>query len=145
MKFKTLSKKDAQILTAMASGIIPRGGSSFELGAADLNDQWLPRTDNLLSRMPAVSRMAMKFTARILNYLWPVIYMRKATAMTLLSEKERTLLFQKIEASGFLGTAFLLPVKAIVFPAFYGLSEVKEAIGYKERFPVPDDFEGVKD
>ncbi|MFO7560294.1 MAG: hypothetical protein R6X10_15785 [Desulfobacterales bacterium] len=145
MKFKTLSKKDAQILTAMASGIIPRGGSSFELGAADLEDQWLPRTDNLLSRMPAVSRMAMKFTARILNYLWPVIYLRKATAMTLLSEKERTLLFQKIEASSFSGTAFLLPIKAIVFPAFYGLSEVKEAIGYKERFPVSDDFEGVKD
>ena len=144
MQFKTLSKKDAQILAAMAGGIIPRGGSSFELGAADLEDKWLPRADYLISRMPVISQLALKSAARLLNYLWPIFYMHRLTAMTQLSEEKHTVLFQKIESSGFFGTAFLVPIKAIVFPAFYGLSEVKEAIGYREKFPIPDDFQGVK-
>jgi len=145
MQFKTLSKKDAQILAAMASGIIPRGGSSFELGAADLEEKWLPRADYLLSRMPILSQLALKFAAILLNYLLPIVYMRRFTAMTQLPEEKRTMLFRKIESSGFFGTAFLVPIKAIVLPAFYGLSEVKEAIGYREKFPIPDDFQGAKE
>lgn len=143
MQLKTLSKKDAQILAAMAGGIIPRGGSSFELGAADLEHKWLPRADYLLSRMPVISQIALKLTVKLLNYLWPIFYMRKLTAMTILSEKKRTILFQKIEDSAFFGAAFLLPIKAIVFPAFYGLSEVKEVIGYREKYD-SDDFQGIK-
>jgi hypothetical protein len=145
MKFNTLSKRDAQILAAIAGGIIPRGGSSFELGAADLEEKWLPRADYLLSRMPVISQLALKFAAILLNYLWPIVYLRRFTAMTNLSEEKRTMLFQKIEGSGFFGTAFLVPIKAIVFPAFYGHSEVKEAIGYREKFSNADNFEGVKD
>jgi len=144
MQFKTLSKREAQVLAAMAGGIIPRGGSSFELGAADLEEKWLPRADYLISRMPVISQLAMKFAAKLLNYLWPIIYMRKLTAMTTMTEEKRTILFHKIEGSGFFGTAFLLPIKAIVFPAFYGLQEVKEAIGYREKYSNDDNFEGIK-
>ena len=145
MQFKTLNKKDAQILTAMDGGIIPKGGQSFELGAADLEEKWLPRADYLISRMPVISQLAMKFTAKLLNYLWPIIYMRRFIEMTELSEEKRTKLFQKIQASGFLGHAFLIPIKAIIFPAFYGLEEVKKEINYKEKFSHADNFENIKE
>jgi hypothetical protein len=144
MQFTTLSKRDAQILAAIGSGIIPRGGNSFELGAADLEVKWLLRVDRVLSRMPKVSQMGLRFLARILNYGWPILYMRRFRAMTAMTEEKRTLLFKQIEGSGFFGTAFLLPIKAVLFPAFYGLPEVKKAIGYREKYD-SDDFEWIKD
>ena len=61
--YRTLSNKEARIISAMAGGIIPRGGKSFEHGAADLEDKWLPRTDHLLSRMPAFTRLSLEVSS----------------------------------------------------------------------------------
>ena len=129
----------------MAGGIIPRGGKSFALGAADLEEKWLPRADHLVSRMPIASRFALRLAVKFLNYFWPIRYMKRFRPLTGMTEKERTALFHKIENSGSLGAATLLLIKILIFPAFYGLGEVKEAIGYAEKFPDNPYFEGLKD
>jgi hypothetical protein len=64
--------------------------------------------------------------------------------MSTMTEEKRTLLFHKIENSGFFGNAFLVPLKAIIFPAFYGLPEVKREIGYKEKYDSADHFRRLK-
>ena len=61
-----------------------------------------------------------------------------------MNEMDRTRLFHAIENSKFPGHLTILVAKVLVFPAFYGLPEVKQAIGYQERFPVNPDFEGLK-
>jgi len=145
MSYKVLKPVEARIIAAMASGVIPRAGMSFTLGAADLEDKWLPRTDHLLSRMPLVTRLALRLAARALNYAWPLIYMKRFTPLTALDEQERTELFHIIENSPAPGPQTILVVKVLVFPAFYGLPEVKEAIGYQEKFSHSPDYVGLKD
>jgi len=145
MPYKVLKPVEARIIAAMAGGVIPRAGTSFALGAADLEDTWLPRTDHLLSRMPAATRLVLRLAARVLNYAWPLIYMKKFTPLTALDEQERTELFHIIENSPPPGPQTILVVKVLVFPAFYGLPEVKEAIGYREKFALSPDYVGPKD
>jgi hypothetical protein len=145
MSYKILSKKDARIIAAMAGGIIPRGGESFELGAADLEDKWLPRTDYILSRVSFTTQFALRMTARVLNYAWPIIYMKKFIQLINMDEQERTELLHLIENSPFPGPLSLLIIKVLVFPAFYGVQEVKDAIGFKEKFDSGQRFEGVKE
>lgn len=145
MGYRVLTKSDAAIIAAMGSGVIPRGGRHFTLGAADLEDQWLARTDYLLARMTPLTRVGLKMAARALNILWPLVHLRKLTPLTAMEEEERTELFHLIENSRFPGPLTMLVVKVLVFPAFYGLDEVKEAIGYRERYPHQDRFEGLKD
>jgi hypothetical protein len=144
MPYKVLSKKDAKIIAAMAGGIIPRGGASFELGAADIEDKWLPRTDIILSRTPFVTRFTLRVMVHILNYAWPVIFMGKFKQLVNMDEQERTELLHLIENSAFPGPFSLLIVKVLVFPAFYGIIEVKDAIGYKEKFDNSQGFKGVR-
>jgi len=144
MPYSVLSKKEAGIIAAMGSGVIPRGGRNFALGAADLEDKWLVRTDYLLSRMPLPTRLGLKLAVHVLNYGWPLMYFRKFKALTSMDEQERTELFHVIESSRFPGSMSILVVKVLVFPAFYGLAEAKDAIGYQEKFPNPE-FEGLKD
>lgn len=145
MSYKVLTNAEARIIAAMGSGVIPRGGESFALGAADLEDKWLPRTDHLLYRMPLPTRLALRLVTRILNYAWPLVYMKKMKPLTAMDEQERTELFHIIENSPAPGPLTILVVKVLVFPAFYGLPEVKEAIGYQEKFPNNPDFVGLKD
>lgn len=145
MTYKVLSETEARIIAAMASGVIPRAGKSFAPGAADLEDSWLPRTDHLLSRMPLATRLTLRLAARVLNYAWPLIYMKKFTPLTALDEQERTELFHIIENSPAPGPQTILVVKVLVFPAFYGLPQVKEAIGYQEKFSNSPDYVGPKD
>ena len=145
MQYKVLGKKDAKIITAMAGGIIPRGGASFELGAADLADKWLPRTDYMLSKMPVPTRMVLLITIRLLNYVWPVLHMKKFRQLAGMEEMERTELFHLIENSPFPAPVSIIIVKLLVFPAFYGLPEVKDAIGYREKIDHGAQFEGLKD
>jgi hypothetical protein len=145
MSYKILSKKDAKIIAAMASGVIPRGGSSFELGAADIEEKWLPRTDYILSRMSLITRFTLRMTAHVLNYAWPIIYMKKFEQLINMDEHEKTELLHLIENSPFPGPLSLLIIKVLVFPAFYGVQEVKDAIGYKEKFDHRQQFEGIKD
>jgi hypothetical protein len=144
--YKVLSAKEARIIAAMAGGIIPRGGESFELGAADLEEKWLPRTDHMLSRMPAMTRLELKCIMHVFNYALPILYNKKRfMPLTAMDERERTKLFHIVEKSRFLGPVSILLVKILVFPAFYGLSEVKDAIGYREKFLNSPQFEGIKD
>jgi hypothetical protein len=145
MPYKILSKKEAKIIAAMASGVIPRGGASFELGAADVEDKWLPRTDYILSKLPFVTQFALRMTARFLNYAWPILYMKKIKQLINMDEQERTELLHLIENSLFPAPLSLLIIKVLVFPAFYGVQEVKDAIGYKEKFDHGQQFEGIKD
>ena len=145
MSYKILSKKEAKIIAAMASGVIPRGGASFELGAADIEDKWLPRTDYILSRLPFITQFALRMTARMLNYAWPLIYMKEFKQLINMEEQERTELLHLIENSPFPGPLSLLIIKVLVFPAFYGVKEVKDAIGYREKFDHSKQFEGIKD
>lgn len=143
MPYSTLSQQEARIITAMGSGVIPRGGPSFDLGAADLADKWLPRTDRMLTRMPFFTRLVLRAATRILNHAWPLLYLKKFQPLTAMDEQERTELFHIIMHSAFPVT--LLLVKVLVFPAFYGLDEVKAAIDYRERFPNHPDYVGTKD
>ena len=143
--YKVLSEKEARIIAAMAGGIIPRGGESFILGTADLEEKWLPRTDQMLSRMPSLTRMELKCFMHALNYVLPILSKRRFIPLTDMDEVERTELFHIVEKSRLLGTASILLVKILVFPAFYGLSEVKDAIGYREKFPNSPEFEGIKE
>lgn len=145
MAYKVLNKKGAKILAAMGGGIIPRGGKNFSLGAADLSDKWLPRTDYILSRMNYLTRNGMLLLLIILNYLWPLIYLKKFSQITSLAEKEVCGLFEKIEASGSGFAALILLLKVLICPPFYGLEEVKNAIGYEEKFPINPDYVGIKD
>ena len=145
MTYKVLSKKNAKILKAMGSGIIPRGGENFSLGAADLSEKWLPRTDYILSRMNYLTRTGMCILLKILNYVWPFIYLKKISQIANLPEKTITELFEKIEHSGSGFAALILLVKILICPAFYGLEEVKNAIAYKEKFPGNPDYVGMKD
>jgi hypothetical protein len=145
MSYKVLSKREAQIIAAMASGVIPRGGKSFDLGAADLEDKWLFRTDHMLSRMPIMTRLSLRMIIHVLNYAWPLLYMKEFKPLTDMDEQERTELFHIIEQATFPGPLTILVVKVLVFPAFYGLSEVKHAIDYQEKFPNSPDYVGPKD
>jgi hypothetical protein len=145
MSYKILNKKDAKVIAAMASGVIPRGGASFELGAADVEDKWLPRTDYILSRMSFTTRFTLRMTVRMLNYAWPIIYMKKFKQLINMDEQERTELLHLVENSPFPGPFSLVIIKVLVFPAFYGIQEVKDAIGYKEKFDHGKRFEGIKD
>ncbi|MEA3224140.1 MAG: hypothetical protein U9P49_13390 [Thermodesulfobacteriota bacterium] len=145
MAYKVLSNTEAGVIAAMGRGVIPRGGENFTLGAADLEDKWLPKTDYMLSRMPPLTRLGLRLGVRLLNCVWPLLYLRELTAMTSMDENELTEMFYMIENSEFPGPLSLLIVKILVFPAFYGLEEVKDAIGYKEKFPNHPDFEGLKD
>jgi hypothetical protein len=145
MSYKILSKKEAKIIAAMAGGIIPRGGASFELGAADIEDKWLPRTDFILSKMPVTSRFALRIAVHVLNYAWPVLLMKKFKQLINMDEQERTELLHLIENSPFPGPLSLLIVKILVFPAFYGVKEVKDAIGYREKFDHNESYKGIRD
>ncbi len=139
-----LSAHEARILAAMASGIIPRGGPSFALGAEDLEDKWLPRTGRVLSRMPLPTRLAFRLSLHLFDLILPAVCLKRAVNLTGLSGPERTRLFGFLEHAPFPGPYCVLMAKLLIFPAFYGLPEVKEAVGYRERFPNPS-FEGIKD
>lgn len=145
MSYTVLSDQEARIIAAMGSGVIPRGGPSFDLGAADLADKWLPRTDHMLARMPILTRLVLRAVTRILNYAWPLRYLKKFKPLTAMEEQERTELFHVITHAAFPGPVTILVVKLLVFPAFYGLDEVKAAIDYRERFPNSPDYVGPKD
>lgn len=128
----------------MGQGIIPRGGRHFELGAIDLAEKWLPRTDYLLSRMNRVSRTGFRLLIRGINLLWPLFYLKRFHQMTALSEEELVLLFHRVESSNALSAAVILFIKVLICPPFYGLEEVKAAISYREKFPNPKEYEGLK-
>ncbi len=145
MPYKVLSKKDAKIIAAMAGGIIPRGGASFELGAADIEDKWLPRTDFMLSKASFTTRFTLRMAVHVLNYAWPILYMKKFRQLINMDEQERTELLHLVENSAFPGPLSLLIIKVLVFPAFYGVREVKDAIGYKEKFDHVQGFDGIRD
>ena len=131
---RVLSRREASILTAVAGGIIPGKGAGFALGAEDLADKWIPRTEYVVSRMPVLTRMLVKACLHVFNYAWPLRYAGRVTPLTSLDGQARTKILRDVERSGPLGAAGLLLMKVLVFPAFYGLAEVKEAIGYSERF-----------
>lgn len=144
MTYRILSEKDKRIFKAMGQGIIPRGGRHFELGAIDLAEKWLPRTDYLLSRMNRVSRTGFRLLIRGINLLWPLFYLKRFHQMTALSEEELVLLFHRVESSNALSAAVILFIKVLICPSFYGLEEVKAAISYREKFPNPKEYEGLK-
>jgi len=94
--------------------------------------------------MPLLTRSGFRLNLHILNRLLPFLFLKRRSQLTGLDEFERTRLFKMIESSAFPGPLAVLLTKILVFPAFYGLPEAKEAIGYEERFPNPR-FEGLKD
>jgi hypothetical protein len=128
----------------MAAGIIPRGGPSFALGAEDLEDRWLQRTARVLSKMPVPTRLFFRLGLRLFDLVLPAMCLKKAVTVRDLSGPERTRLFEVLEHAPFPCPLCVLLVKLLVFPAFYGLPEAKEAGGYRERFTIPS-FEAVKD
>ena len=60
MAFKTLSRRQAQILLALGRGMIPAGGPHFALGAVHVADQWLARADYAISRMPFLTQLGIR-------------------------------------------------------------------------------------
>jgi len=144
MSFKASSKKEDIIIAAMGRGVIPSGGESFKLGAADLEDKWLPRTDYMLSRMTKGTQFGLRLACHAVNYLWPLIFAKGFKPMTSMEEDALVEMFRAIDHSSFPGPYTLLLVKILVFLPFYGLDEAKQAIGYTEKFSNHPDFEGIK-
>lgn len=144
MTYRTLSRRQAKILEAVGRGMVPVGGPYFELGAVDVADQWLARVDYAISRMPFLNRLGLKLLLIFLDYGWPVLFLRRFVSVTRLSESQMEPMLHRAEQSGTLGTVMIMLLKVLVFPAFYGTAEAKSAIGFAEKFPVPDNFEGLK-
>lgn len=144
MVYRTLSRRQALILAAVGRGMIPVGGPYFELGAAHVADQWLVRVDYSISRMPFLTRLGLKLLLLFVDYGGPVIFLRRFVSITQLSESQLEALLHRAEQSGTLGTVMVMLLKVLVFPAFYGTPEAKAAIGFAEKFPLPDEFEGLK-
>lgn len=144
MRYQVFSNRQADILGALGRGIIPSGGVHFALGAGDIQEKWLSRADYLVARMPMITRGGFKILISLLDFILPVIYLKRLRSVTTLSDTVLERLCQKAEASGAGGKALLLFVKILIFPAFYGTAEAREALGYQERFPNAPDFEGVK-
>ena len=145
MKLKALSSYDIRVLTAMADVVIPQGGDSFTLGAADLEEQWLPRADYFLWRTPFLFRTGLRYFLRAMNFLCPLLYLKKFKPVSKMNSLERVELFNKLEKYGITGFITILLVKFLICPAFYGLPEAKAAIDYQEKFPSRDNFEGIKE
>ncbi|MFO8047417.1 MAG: hypothetical protein R6U29_00140 [Desulfosudaceae bacterium] len=144
MGFKSLSQRQAGIVAALGSGLIPAGGPHFALGARDIRDKWLPRVDYVISRMPFFTRFGLKLMLHLLEYGWPLLFMKRAVSVRNLNDQELEFLLEKAEGAGVPGAAFMAVIKVLVFPAFYGVKEVREAIGYQSKFPVSSEFVGTK-
>jgi hypothetical protein len=145
MTYKTLSKRQAAVLTAMGRGLIPSGGPHFSPGAADMAHQWLPQVDYALSRMPVSTRMGLKIMLRIIDYGLPMLVMKRPVSITRLKDDHLEVLMDRTERSGVLGAAAMVIVKVLIFPAFYGIKEVQAAMGYSPRFPMPEYFQCLKE
>ncbi|MEW6077675.1 MAG: hypothetical protein AB1724_07685 [Thermodesulfobacteriota bacterium] len=145
MKFKVLSNREAAILAAVGRGIIPPGGPHFAIGAGDLEGKWLPRADYAIFRMPFFTRLAIRITLRVIDYLLPIYIMKRIISITRLDNARLENLMDRAEKSGIFGAAAMVIVKVLIFPAFYGLPEAQAAIGYNARFPVPPYFESLKE
>jgi hypothetical protein len=145
MKFKALSDREAEIMAAVGRGIIPAGGPYFALGAGDLENKWLPRADYALFRMPFFTRLAIRMTLRVIEFALPVYIMKRFISIRRLDDGRLEQLMDRAERSGVLGAAAMVIIKVLIFPAFYGLREAQEAIGYSARFPVPPFFESLKE
>ncbi len=145
MTYQTLSRRQAAILAAMGRGIIPPGGPYFSPGAGDLAHKWLPRVDYALFRMPFLTRTGLKIMLGIVDYGLPVYKMKRLVSITRLKDGQLETLMDKAERAGVLGAAAIMIVKVLIFPAFYGIKEVQDAIGYRPRFPVAEHFERLKE
>lgn len=144
MVYSTLSRRQAQILLALGRGMIPAGGPHFALGAVHVADQWLARADYAIFRMPFLTQLGIRLLLVFVDYAWPVFFLRRFVSVTRLSEDRLELLMHRAEASTLWCPLVMTLLKALVFPAFYGTAEAKAAIGFAEKFPVPDEFEGGK-
>ncbi len=145
MKYKTLSHRQAAVMTAMARGIIPAGGPHFGPGAGDLSHKWLPRVDYAMFRMPAPTRWGLKLILGLADYGLPIYLMKRMVSITRLTDDQLERLMDAAEKSGVMGAAAAVIIKVLIFPAFYGLQEVQEAIGYAPAFPVAEHFECLKE
>jgi hypothetical protein len=145
MTYKTLSRRQAAILAAMARGLIPSGGPYFSLGAGDLESQWLPRVDYAVRRMPPMTCLGIKIMLRLMDYALPLLTIKRLVSLTRLDNDRLVTVMGRAESLGALGAAGVVVVKVLIFPAFYGLKEAQEAIGYSPRFPTPPYFEGLKE
>lgn len=145
MAYRSLSERQAAILAAIGRGLIPSGGPYFALGADDVEKQWLSRVDYNLSRMPFFTRLGLKWLLYGLDYLWPLLVIRKTAALRHLNAAVLERLLHKAENTGVSGAAFMTVIKILVFPAFYGVKEVQQAIGYSTKFPLREDFKGTKE
>jgi hypothetical protein len=143
--YKALSKREAAILAAVGRGLIPTGGPYFSLGARDIEQKWLPRADYVISRMSFFNRLGIKCWLHAIDYGWPMLMMKRLRSLRKMDESQLETLLDKVEHFGIIGVASLIMAKVIIFPAVYGVPAASVAIGYKTRFPVPDEFEGIKD
>lgn len=145
MSYKTLSKREAAILAAVGRGLIPVGGPHFSLGAADIENKWLSRADYVVSRMSFFNRLGIKCWLHAIDYGWPILMMKRLRSLRKMDEGALEALLEKVEHFGIIGVASLVMAKVIIFPAVYGVPAASVAIGYTTKFPVPDEFEGIKD
>lgn len=143
--YKTLSNREAAILAAVGRGLIPAGGPHFALGAGDIEEKWLPRADYVISRMSFFNRLGIKSWLHAIDYGWPILMMKRLCSLRKMNEAQLESLLDKVEHFGIIGVASLVMAKVIIFPAVYGVPAASVAIGYKTKFPVPDEFEGIKD
>ncbi|OQX61652.1 MAG: hypothetical protein B5M56_08470 [Desulfococcus sp. 4484_241] len=65
--YRTLTRRQASIIGALGRGMIPCGGDFFELGAASIEERWLPRADYYISRMPLLTRLGIKLMLHLFS------------------------------------------------------------------------------
>jgi hypothetical protein len=71
--------------------------------------------------------------------------MKRVISIRRLDDEQLVKLMDRAEKSGVLGATAMVIIKVLIFPAFYGVPEAQEAIGYSARFPVPPHFESLKE
>ena len=110
-----------------------------------MESQWLPRVDYAVRRMPPMTCLGIKIMLRLMDYALPLLTIKRLVSLTRLDNDRLVTVMGRAESLGALGAAGVVVVKVLIFPAFYGLKEAQEAIGYSPRFPTPPYFEGLKE
>lgn len=145
MTYKILSDRQAAVIAAMGRGIIPAGGPFFSPGAGDMAHRWLPRVDYALSRMPPFTRAGIKVMLWLIDYGLPAYTLKRLVSIRRLEDDRLETMMDRAERSGVPGAAAVALVKVLIFPAFYGIKEVQDAIGYSPRFSKAEYFERLKE
>jgi len=81
----------------------------------------------------------------MIDYGLPLYIMKRLVSIRCLADDQLEHLMERAEKSGVIGAAAVMIIKVLIFPAFYGIGEIQDTIGYSPTFPVAEYFEHLKE